>query len=83
MPVLIPPVTSVVSPQLSPKMPGGAQEKAGGTGRRSKSPEDRPNSEDEYQNAPSPGGCNSEDEHVPSQQTGQYSEDVSQVSTMM
>ena len=74
--VLIPPVSNGAVPQLSPKMPGGAQEKAGGTGRRPKSPEDRPNSEDEYQNAPSPGGCNSEDEHVASNQPDQYPEEV-------
>lgn len=75
--VLIPPVSNGAVPQLSPKMPGGAQEKAKGTGRRPKSPEDRPNSEDEYQNAPSPGGCNSEDEHVASSQPEQFPEEVS------
>lgn len=73
--VLIP-AAGLVTPlsELSPKMPGGAQQKAG-TGRKSLSA-DEANSADEYQNSPSPSGCNSEDEHVPSQQAG-HTEEVS------
>lgn len=60
--------------QMSPKMLGGAQQKSG-TGQRSNSPESDGDSGTEGGGAHSPGGCNSEDEHVPSQQEG-YTEEV-------
>ncbi|XP_067932570.1 OTU domain-containing protein 5-A-like [Watersipora subatra] len=61
--------------QLSPKMPGGAQHKSG-TGQRSSTPESEHDGATEHLNAPSPGGCNSEDEHVPSQEDGCYTEEL-------
>lgn len=72
---LIPPQANVPSHHHSPKMPGGAQETSG-KGRRPKSPDDHVNSEDEYQNTGSPGGCNSEDEHLPSRNVAPHSEEV-------
>jgi len=70
------PTTSTMSPiaQHSPKILGGAQQKSG-PGRRTESPESDVNSGDEHQSAASPGGCNSEDEHVPTHQAG-YTEEV-------
>ena len=62
--------------QLSPKMPGGAQQKSG-AGQRSKTPDSDCDSGGAHENAPSPGGCNSEDEHVPTHQEGHYTEEVS------
>lgn len=67
--ILIPPGSSanISLVQLSPKMPGGAQQKSG-SGQRSTSPESEAAGGGEYPSASSPGGCNSEDEHVPTQQ---------------
>lgn len=73
---LIPPVSTMAT-LLSPKMPGGAQDTFGKS-RKAAMNDGHVSSDDDCKSSPpSPGGCNSEDEHAPSLQQSHYSEEVS------
>lgn len=72
---LIPPVPTMAT-LLSPKMPGGAQDTFGKGRKVAMSDSQVSSDEDCKSSPPSPGGCNSEDEHAPSLQQSQYSEEV-------